>query len=157
MNKQKLLNISSFDNNNTSDKDANKPGIVDASADYFLMKDGVEYSGTHLLIDLWGASRLDDCIYIEETLRRCVTACNATLLHIHLHQFSESGGVSGVAVLAESHISVHTWPERNYAAFDVFMCGSARPLNTIAILDKAFEPGDLKVKKILRGNRERIK
>lgn len=164
MNKQKLLDMSSFDNINTSDKDTNqpgrlfenrqRPGIVDASADYFLMKDGVEYSGIHLLIDLWGASRLDDCVHIEATLRHCVTACNATLLHIHLHQFSESGGVSGVAVLAESHISVHTWPERNYAAFDVFMCGSARPLNTLAILDNAFKPSDLKVKEILRGNRE---
>ncbi len=122
--------------------------------DYFLIKDGVEYSGSHLLIDLWGASRLDDRRYIEEVLKRCVTACHATLLHIYLHQFSESGGISGVAVLAESHISVHTWPERNYAAFDVFMCGVATPLNAPAVLDEAFKPSDLKVKEILRGCRE---
>jgi len=75
-------------------------------------------------------------------------------IHIHSHQFSESGGISGVAVLAESHISVHTWPERNYAAFDVFMCGSATPLNAPDILDKAFKPSELKVKEILRGHRE---
>ncbi len=122
--------------------------------DYFLIKDGVEYSGAHLLIDLWGASRLDDRLYIEEVLKRCVTACHATLLHIHLHQFSESGGISGVAVLAESHISVHTWPERNYAAFDVFMCGAAIPANALAVLNTAFKPSDLKVKEILRGCRE---
>jgi len=128
-----------------------EPSDNPATADYFLIKEGVEYSGTHLLIDLWGASRLDDRRHIEETLRRCVTTCNATLLHIHLHQFSESGGISGVAVLAESHISVHTWPERNYAAFDVFMCGSASPLNAPAVLNKAFKPSDLKVKEILRG------
>jgi S-adenosylmethionine decarboxylase len=133
-----------------------KQQLLDVSStdDYFLIKDGVEYSGTHLLIDLWGASRLDDRPHIEATLRHCVTACNATLLHIHLHQFSESGGISGVAVLAESHISVHTWPERDYAAFDVFMCGSATPLNTLAILEKAFQPSDLKVKEIFRGYRE---
>ncbi len=125
-----------------------------STADYFLIKDGVEYSGSHLLIDLWGASRLDDQPYIEEILRRCVTACHATLLHIHLHQFSEGGGISGVAVLAESHISVHTWPERDYAAFDVFMCGAAIPLNAPAVLDKAFKPSDLKVKEILRGRRD---
>jgi len=127
-----------------------------STSDYFLIKDGVEYSGAHLLIDLWGASRLDDREYIEETLKRCVTACHATLLHIHLHQFSESGGISGVAVLAESHISVHTWPERDYAAFDVFMCGAATPSNAPAILEEAFKPGTLKVKKVLRGRRESV-
>ena len=118
---------------------------------HFIVKDGVEYSGTHLLIDLWTSSRLDDLKYIEDTLRLGISACNATLLHIHLHKFSESGGISGVAVLAESHISVHTWPERNYAAFDVFMCGAADPLNVIDVLNHAFKPKDLKVKKILRG------
>lgn len=131
-----------------------KPSDISSTSDYFLIKDGVEYSGAHLLIDLWGASRLDDRPYIEEVLKRCVIACHATLLHIHLHQFSESGGISGVAVLAESHISVHTWPERHYAAFDVFMCGAATPLNAPAVLDKAFKPDELKVKEILRGYRE---
>ncbi len=129
------------------------PGNLSTS-DYFLIKDGVEYSGSHLLIDLWGASRLDDHAHIEKTLRHCVTACHATLLHIHLHQFSESGGISGVAVLAESHISVHTWPERNYAAFDVFMCGAATPSNAPAILENAFNPSDIKVQEILRGHKE---
>ena len=146
--------MSSSDDKNTCVKDAGDLGIVDTPVDHFLIKDGVEYSGTHLLIDLWGASRLDDRPYIEEILRRCVTACHATLLHIHLHQFSERGGISGIAVLAESHISVHTWPERHYAAFDVFMCGMAKPLNTLAILDKAFKPSDLKVKEIFRGYRD---
>jgi len=131
-----------------------KPSDISSTDDYFVIKDGVEYSGSHLLIDLWGASRLDDREYIEAVLKRCVTACHATLLHIHLHQFSESGGISGVAVLAESHISVHTWPERGYAAFDVFMCGAATPSNAPAVLDEAFKPSDLKVKEILRGYRE---
>lgn len=133
-------------------KDKNISNALEVSADHFIIKNGVEYSGTHLLLDLWGASRIDDLAYIEKILRDCVTACNATLLHIHLHQFSESGGISGVAVLAESHISVHTWPERNYAAFDVFMCGAAKPSNTIAILQDAFTPDELQVKEILRGH-----
>ena len=72
------------------------------------------------------AERLDDIEHIEATLRRCVEAARATLLHIHLHHF-QPNGVSGVAVLAESHISIHTWPEAGYAALDVFMCGSADP------------------------------
>jgi len=134
----------------------NKPTLLKTSpsADYFLIKDGVEYSGTHLLIDLWGASHLDEQAYIEEVLKRCVTACQATLLHCHVHQFSSTGGISGVAVLAESHISVHTWPERSYAAFDVFMCGAAKPAKAIAILQDAFSPSELAVKEILRGNRD---
>ena len=67
-----------------------------------------------------------------ETLRRCVAAAKATLLHIHLHHFQPSG-VSGVAVLAESHISVHTWPEKGFAAFDVFMCGDAEPRKALDV------------------------
>ena len=67
--------------------------------------------------------------------------CNATLLHIHLHPFSGNGGVSGVAVLAESHISIHTWPEIGYAAFDVFMCGQCDPHAAIPVLRRWFRPG----------------
>jgi S-adenosylmethionine decarboxylase len=63
---------------------------------------------------------LDDIDLIETTLRRCVDAAGATLLHIHLHHF-QPNGVSGVAVLAVSHISIHTWPEVGYAALDLFM------------------------------------
>jgi S-adenosylmethionine decarboxylase len=88
---------------------------------------------------------------MAQAMRDIVTACGATLLHIHLHHFSPSGGVSGVAVLAESHISVHTWPERDYAAFDVFMCGDAQPENAMPILKRAFLPHRLEVCEELRG------
>lgn len=128
--------------------------LPQSTADHFILKDGIEYSGTHLLIDLWGAARLDDQPYIESVLRQCVAACNATLLHIHLHRFSDSGGISGVAVLAESHISVHTWPERHYAAFDVFMCGIATPSRAVAILTEAFKPDNIAVNEILRGHKD---
>ena len=75
----------------------------------------------------------------------------ATLLHIHLHHFTLNGGISGVAVLAESHISVHTWPERGYAAFDVFMCGEARPERALDVFRKAFSPGRVIVREHRRG------
>jgi len=78
-------------------------------------------------VDCWNASNLDNIELIEKALHDAVIATQGTLLHIHLHHFSHNGGVSGVAVLAESHISVHTWPERNYAAIDVFMCGHTSP------------------------------
>ena len=89
--------------------------LYDEEKDHFIQRNGVEFAGTHLLLDLYGASQLDNIEQIEQAMRDIVSACGATLLHIHLHHFSPSGGVSGVAVLAESHISVHTWPERDYA------------------------------------------
>ena len=76
--------------------------------DHFIERDGVQFAGTHLLLDLWGAKHLDSIERIEQAMRECVEECGATLLHIHLHHFTPSSGVSGVAVLAESHISVHT-------------------------------------------------
>ena len=119
--------------------------------DHFITRDGVEYAGTHLIFDFWGAEHLDDLELMETSLRRCVEVSGATLLHIHLHHFTPSGGISGVAVLAESHISVHTWPERNYAAFDVFMCGDAVPEKSIPVLEKAFQPKKVDLTKHYRG------
>lgn len=115
------------------------------------MKNGRCYAGTHLIIDLWGASKLDDLAYIERTLLEAVEIAGATLLHIHLHHFTPNGGVSGVAVLAESHISIHTWPERDYAALDVFMCGDAEPLKTVPVLERAFRPTNTQVGEFTRG------
>jgi S-adenosylmethionine decarboxylase len=120
--------------------------------DYFIERDGVRCAGTHLIIDLFGAKRLDDLKHIKETLKRCVEVAGATLLHIHLHHFTPNGGVSGVAVLAESHISIHSWPEASYAALDVFMCGNANPHAAIAVLEEAFRPDRTVVKEHLRAN-----
>ncbi|MBI1779349.1 MAG: adenosylmethionine decarboxylase [Proteobacteria bacterium] len=119
--------------------------------DHFVTRDGMTFAGTHLIIDLWGASGLDDVEHIDRTLRRAVVACNATLLHIHLHRFEPSGGISGVAVLAESHISIHTWPERGYAALDVFMCGSALPHKAVPVLREAFKPSSVQFVEHRRG------
>lgn len=109
-------------------------------ADHFITRDGFTFAGSHLIIDLWEAEGLDDKVRIEKAMRDAVDAAGATLLHIHLHTFTPNGGISGVAVLAESHISVHTWPERGYAAFDVFMCGDAEPKKALKVLEQAFVP-----------------
>ncbi len=128
----------------------NEPSLEEAK-DHFITRNGIEFAGTHLLLDLWGASHLDDLERMENAMREIVEKCGATLLHIHLHHFTPSGGISGVAVLAESHISVHTWPERDYAAFDVFMCGDAQPENAVPVLKRAFFPHRLEVTEELRG------
>jgi len=119
--------------------------------DYFVERDGRVFAGTHLLIDFWDATRLDDPDYIEKALRKAVDAAGATLLHIHLHHFTPNGGVSGVAVLAESHISLHTWPERGFAAFDVFMCGACDPHKALPALRAAFKPGRIDMQEEKRG------
>lgn len=129
-------------------------GLADTRKDYFIQRNGVRCAGSHLIVDLWGAQRIDELGYIEETLRECIRASGATLLHIHLHHFTPNGGVSGVAVLAESHISVHTWPESGFAAFDVFMCGDADPHKAVDVLKRAFEPVRVDVGEHLRGRME---
>jgi S-adenosylmethionine decarboxylase len=117
---------------------------------HFAVRNGVPCAGVHLIVDLHGAEGLDDIDLIEATLRRCVAAARATLLHIHLHHFHPNG-VSGVAVLAESHISIHTWPDAGYAALDVFMCGQADPDACIPILHEAFKARRVAVNELLRG------
>ena len=119
--------------------------------DHFVKRDGLEFAGTHLIVDFRDARPLDDLAIMEATLRQAVEDAQATLLHIHLHHFTPNGGISGVAVLAESHISVHTWPERDYAAFDVFMCGDADPRAAVATLESAFRPGRIEISEHLRG------
>ena len=120
------------------------------SKDHFITRNGVTFAGSHLIIDLWEAEGLNDQSRIEKALTDAVEAAGATLLHIHLHKFEDGGGISGVAVLAESHISVHTWPERGYAAFDVFMCGTAEPRKALPVLKQAFDP-----KRVVLGEHKR--
>src|SRR3546814_19315947 len=105
-----------------------------------LFRSGERFAGTHLIVDLWGAERIDDLAYVEDTLRECVEAAKATLLHIHLHHFTPNDGISGVAVLAESHISIHSWPESGSAALDIFLFGPAEPHRAVEVLRAPFRP-----------------
>lgn len=121
------------------------------AGDYLVRTDGAVHAGTHVLIDFWDASHLDDAATVERALGEAAEACKAEVLHIHVHSFQENGGVSGVAVLAESHISIHTWPEIGFAAFDVFMCGRCEPENAIPVLRRRFRPGRESVELRRRG------
>tara|TARA_B100000315_G_C14413192_1_gene511970 strand:- start:272 stop:724 length:453 start_codon:yes stop_codon:yes gene_type:complete len=112
---------------------------------------GVTFAGKHLLIELWGAKALDSEPSIRRVLSDAVEACHATLLDISLHQFSPTGGISGVAILGESHMSIHTWPEHDYAAIDVFMCGSLDPQKSVPVLKEGFQPKRIQVMEIKRG------
>ena len=128
------------------------PAPAEDRSDHFAVRNGVRCAGVHLIVDLHGAKGLDDIDLIETTLRRCVDAAGATLLHIHLHHFTPNG-VSGVAVLAESHISIHTWPDAGYAALDLFMCGKADPDRCIPVLRACFKAARVEVNELLRGQK----
>jgi S-adenosylmethionine decarboxylase len=107
--------------------------------------------GTHLLIDFHGATNLTDAPFIEKALREASQACGATILQIMLHHFGEGSGVTGVALLAESHMSIHTWPETGFAAIDIFLCGTCDPEKALPILKRYFEPKNFNVIEHKRG------
>jgi S-adenosylmethionine decarboxylase len=107
--------------------------------------------GLHVLLDLFGAQNLADQAGVESALRAAAEACGATVLDIKLHQFGEGCGVTGVALLAESHISIHTWPETGFAAVDIFMCGACDSRLAVAPLRDYFAPGRIDIKTIARG------
>ncbi|MBF0247444.1 MAG: adenosylmethionine decarboxylase [Alphaproteobacteria bacterium] len=130
---------------------ANLYPVVDNTKDYFIERDGMRYAGNHLLIEVWGGANFDQPDLIDEALCAGALAAGATILHSHFHHFSPYGGVSGVVVLAESHISIHTWPEKSYAAIDVFMCGDCDPKKTLPSIKKLFRPEDIEVSEHKRG------
>ena len=99
-------------------------------------------NGTHLLADMSGIEPgvLSDCAKIERLLREAAAAAGAQVLHSHFHGFGPGLGVTGVVLLAESHISIHTWPEHGFAAADIFMCGAAQPQLALDVIEEALQP-----------------
>ena len=120
-------------------------------SNYVIEEKNINYIGIHILIDMWEPKHIDNLQHVETALRHSITVSIATLLHLHLHKFEKNGGITGVAVLAESHISIHTWPERNFAAFDIFTCGNTNPQAAAEALREAFLPKNFKILKALRG------
>jgi len=112
---------------------------------------GLVFAGRHLLVELWGVAHLSSESAIRAILRDATKACHATLLSIDLHRFSPTNGISGVAILGESHMSIHTWPEYRYAAVDIFMCGSLDPYKALPVLKAGFCPRQMQVMEVKRG------
>lgn len=110
-------------------------------------------SGRHILADLHGIdpARLRDCAAIDTMLREAALQAGARILHSHMHSFGSGQGVTGVVLLAESHISIHTWPETGFAAIDIFMCGNAEPERALAHLQAGLHPQDSAVRVLERG------
>lgn len=107
----------------------------------------------HILAEFRGCpvTKLNDLTFIEASMRAAAEEARATVVSSSFHQFGPQG-VSGVLVLAESHLSVHTWPEHNYAATDIYVCGdTCLPELAQASLARAFEAAQSELMTIERG------
>jgi S-adenosylmethionine decarboxylase len=107
--------------------------------------------GKHLLLDLYQAIHLSDKSVIEKALLEAAKACDANVLQKNFHSFGEEQGITGMLLLAESHISIHTWPESHFAAIDIFMCGNCDPELAIAPIKKYLCPQSVDVREFVRG------
>jgi S-adenosylmethionine decarboxylase len=107
--------------------------------------------GRHIILEMWGCQNLDSVEVAEHALRDMVDALDVTLLDLKVYPFSPVG-VTGMAIVSESHLVIHTWPEYGYAAVDVFTCGAPRdPEAAIDVLRQYFHPERVGVMEINRG------
>lgn len=130
-------------------------------------------AGIHCILELYGCpfDLLNDEAFLRQTVRNAVRVADSSLLKLTSHSFSPHG-VTALGLLAESHISIHTWPENGYAAADVFTCGQrCKPLDAckfmvaelkaarhhLSVLSRGQVSGDAKVlsMEMLRQGKER--
>jgi len=111
--------------------------------------------GRQLVVEFWGCNELiNSQEALEQALRKAVQEANAVLLDVRVHGFNPHG-VSGVAIIAESHLAIHTWPEYGYAALDVFTCGEkTKPEAAIKVFRKLLQPERVEILEIKRGIRQ---
>lgn len=115
-------------------------------------------AGAHLLADMHGisADKLNDVATMEDLLRHSALVAGAQILFSHFHSFGSGQGITGVVLLAESHISIHTWPEYGFAAADIFMCGQAQPERALEVIRQALQPASCDIQTIKRGLSARL-
>ncbi len=109
--------------------------------------------GKHLILELYGCppERLDNLDLVGRVLTEAVEDSGATMIKPFFHQFAPQG-ISGVVVIAESHFSVHTWPEYGYAAVDMFTCGDGLELEgAVETIRRGFKASSLQKMEIGRG------
>ena len=109
--------------------------------------------GRHIILEMWGCQNLDSVETAESALRDMVQALDVHLLDLKIYPFSPVG-VTGMAIVSESHLVIHTWPEYGYAALDFFTCGQADSYKALAEVESAFQPKSVTVTEIMRGARD---
>ena len=105
--------------------------------------------GTHVLIECEGDHSRLSHEDLKSLMIKAANTAGSTVLYDYFHQFGGGGGMTGVLVLAESHITVHQWPEQNYAAFDVFMCADAEL--AAKVIAAAIPEANVTIQSIVRG------
>ncbi|MGA0983298.1 adenosylmethionine decarboxylase [Vulcanococcus sp.] len=110
-----------------------------------------EHTGRHAFADLWGCSfdLLNSVDMISLAACTAAEEAGATVLEVTAHQF-EPHGVTVLVMLAESHLSVHTWPETGQAAVDAFTCGDADPLKAVHVLIDKLDPDEARLSQVDR-------
>ena len=110
-----------------------------------------KYAGIHLIAEFWNGRIIENPKEIKKILIKSVKEAKSTPLEVIIHRFSP-WGLTGVVLLAESHVALHSWPEFNYLAVDIFTCGDwAKPEKALQYLKKIFKPKRVEIKKIKRG------
>jgi S-adenosylmethionine decarboxylase proenzyme len=112
-----------------------------------------EALGSQVVLDLYDCEtdRLDDLEWVKETLVTAAVVAGATIVQTVFHKFSP-WGISGVVVIAESHLAIHIWPEKRYAAIDVFTCGANVRMDVASdFLQRAFRAGRARYRRFSRG------
>lgn len=115
--------------------------------------------GRHILAEIYGCSfeLLNDVATVEEIMINAALEAGAEVREFVFHKFSPQG-VSGVVVISESHLAIHTWPELGYAAVDVFTCGDrVNPWDACNFLVEKFEATNMNATEIKRGLMEEMK
>ena len=105
--------------------------------------------GEHITLDIIGTTKEYDPSLFEKVIHDIAKAAKVTIINISKHKF-EPQGVTIVALLSESHISIHTWPERGSAALDVFTCGDTNPEVAMMHMIEALKARDYNLKCIKR-------
>ena len=113
--------------------------------------------GRHLLAEFYGCERgvLDDVEAVAAMLRDAAREVGATIVAEAFHRY-EPHGVSGTLLIAESHLSVHTWPEHGYVAVDIFTCGGLDPRAGFALLTRRLGARESRTHEIVRGLPEHL-
>lgn len=112
--------------------------------------------GRHVLVEAHGCNpgTLDNVKEVEKIMVDAALAAGAEIREVAFHKFSPQG-VSGVVVISESHLAIHTWPELGYAAIDVFTCGeTVNPWDAVDYLLEHFETESVTANEVKRGNQQ---
>jgi len=110
-----------------------------------------KYAGIHLLAEFWYGKIIEDTKEIKKILIEATKKAKNIPLKVDIYKFSPQG-ITGVVLLADSHIALHSWPEWNYLAIDIFTCGDkANPYKALEYLKKVFQPKKVEIKEIKRG------